>query len=794
MNSRLVFTYFRPARPAQRLDDRKYAAVHAKQTTPTEVVEVADVEALCDWIMSREAGARKGDAGYIVAGKCEGTRMGDCVGPASFALIDYDGAAPDWAALEQYEGFAWSTASHVPGEHEAWRVVIPFTEPVAHGKLECPFEGAHIRNRSQPAFLPTGSDVQWCVLGGTQRLDASELEQTRAKRRAVGGAIVRRALAKPGDFDFDAEPNLSAITACVPPAGQDGERHVLVRALGGWLARRGYTPEAIARAVRNQIPSRDPAERAKQARMAAEQARRGLEAPGWDALERWCSSGWGNASTLPELERATRDPREPEGFAASGECWSTWWARAYGPDGWVTRWASRGRRGPGRPPKALAQANAEARANRRAENAAALAAVAPGLALDTDDDGRPYGTPDNLAQLVNHLLGHALALDVAMGRVFLTEEVRLSSSLGADDVLAAGAWRDEYTVVLQCEMNRGARMRHAYSGDVHNAVSLVAARRPINIHGEWLQGLAERWDGTPRVDEALSTYWKAEDDAVSRATSRIFLLSIAARAFTPGAQVDTVPVLIGTQGCGKSQSLRALMLGAARAELDDLPYEAARRHSASPLQIGHKDAMSNIQGVLVWELAELASMRRADLDATKAFITQCADTFRPSYGRNPVTFKRQTVFVGTVNPDESGHVVVNRDDTGGRRWLPVRVGQVDLAAIERDQEQLLGEAAARVLGGEQHWPTEAEATVLAPAVAEVTEDTTAMHPWASSIATWLKKQKKEFTFADVYLRLGIGEAQQDVKGSRDIGNILRRLRCTSRKSNNIILWSPPRQV
>lgn len=121
-------------------------------------------------------------------------------------------------------------------------------------------------------------------------------------------------------------PDLSAIAKHVPPAGQDGDRHSLVRALGGWLARRGYDPDDIAEAVREQIPASDPAERASQAHSAAERVRQGEDAPGWEALERWSEAYARGASTLRRLERQCRDPNEPKEFQG---VWSVWWSENY---------------------------------------------------------------------------------------------------------------------------------------------------------------------------------------------------------------------------------------------------------------------------------------------------------------------------------------------------------------------------------------------------------------------------------------------------------------------------------
>ncbi len=175
----MKLTYFPPRdpRPDQSLSDQAYAQEHCRQTTPGAVhdLSLAELEAAC---RAAARVGRKGDAGYITACECTTTRKDG--GPAAFALIDQDEGClePAWATLSEYEGFAWTTASHRP-DKPSWRVVIPFVEPIAHGKICCPFRGGFIRNRTQPAFLPTHTEaverVEWRRLGGTKRLDAVAL-------------------------------------------------------------------------------------------------------------------------------------------------------------------------------------------------------------------------------------------------------------------------------------------------------------------------------------------------------------------------------------------------------------------------------------------------------------------------------------------------------------------------------------------------------------------------------------------------------------------------------------------
>lgn len=248
---------------------------------------------------------------------------------------------------------------------------------------------------------------------------------------------------------------------------------------------------------------------------------------------------------------------------------------------------------------------------------------------------------------------------------------------------------------------------------IRDVVAMVAQDKRFDSAQVWLDGL--RWDGRPRIERFLADYFGAELTEYARAVALYVWTAMAGRVLDPGCQADMVPIFVGDQGVGKSTGVAAMVPAPEHfmeVRLDEAEETLARRMRAK----------------LIGEIGELRGMASREIEHIKAFVTRRHEEWVPKYREFAVKFPRRLVFIGTTNADE-----FLGDETGNRRWLPVRVGQVDREAIARDRDQLWAEAAVRWLAEGVVWMGVEEQA--APAH----EEHRIVDAWEETIARWLEE-------------------------------------------------------
>lgn len=283
---------------------------------------------------------------------------------------------------------------------------------------------------------------------------------------------------------------------------------------------------------------------------------------------------------------------------------------------------------------------------------------------------------------------------------------------------------------------------------VRDAVHYLGAKNQMDTAQKWIASL--KWDGVPRVESFMPKYMGTIDATYERSVGKYLWTALAGRIMAPGCQVDMVPIIVGRQGLGKSQGIKAIV--------PDKSFYVEIRLDENDDAIARK-----MRGTLIGEIAELRGLRTTDLDRIKAFVTRTDEKWTPKYLEFATNFSRRLVMIGTTNEDE---FLV---DDENRRWLPVRTVGVNVAAIMRDRDQLWAEAMEIWLAEGIQWE-QAEKLARVAQRDYVVDDN-----WNMAITTWLADNSAApVRINDVLLQaIGLSTTQISRIHELRVGKILR---------------------
>ena len=210
--------------------------------------------------------------------------------------------------------------------------------------------------------------------------------------------------------------------------------------------------------------------------------------------------------------------------------------------------------------------------------------------------------------------------------------------------------------------------------NVNDAATALCIENRFNPILDYLDGL--KWDGVARLGTWLTTYLGAEDTALNHAIGKLTLVAAVRRARQPGCKFDQIPVLEGLEGSNKSTAIAVL---AGEGNFSDQTI----------LTRNDKAQQELLRGVWIYEIADLAGMKRSEVEKVKAFASRSHDRARPAYGRRRVDAPRRGILIGTTNDDQ-----YLKSETGNRRFWPITTGTIDIESLRRNRDQLWAEAAA----------------------------------------------------------------------------------------------------
>ncbi len=258
-------------------------------------------------------------------------------------------------------------------------------------------------------------------------------------------------------------------------------------------------------------------------------------------------------------------------------------------------------------------------------------------------------------------------------------------------------WRDADTAQLKAMID----VRYVPFSSRNHEVSFtkVADDRRFHPVRDYLDSLPD-WDGTKRIDDILIRSLQADDTEYVRTVTRKTFVAAVARIYKPGIKFDSVLVLDGVQGIGKSTLFK------------DLVGDEYYSETLSLTDMNDKSGAEKLQGFWIMEIAELAGMKKADIEKVKAFLSTSDDKYRPSYGKTVESHPRQCIIIASVN-GERGYL---RDITGNRRFWVVKLNQTEQkktwSFTKEERDQIWAEAKHYYENGEKLY---LEGAVLADA-------------------------------------------------------------------------------
>lgn len=323
-----------------------------------------------------------------------------------------------------------------------------------------------------------------------------------------------------------------------------------------------------------------------------------------------------------------------------------------------------------------------------------VSAEAMGLVCE-GKSGRPTSSSGNATLVFRH--------DTQLGGLF-ARNARAESDEYVVQRNAAGLEKHTVLSAAELEGGRGYSWCKQYFEQQHGMYDLELEHYQKALRG-WLSagGVQSEYDplreylesclsksenpggacGREHLETFFVRHGAAADNALTRAITLSLFKSAVKYVYEPGAHIDSMWVLFGAQGVGKSKVLQALC-----------PSEKYAG-SISPAEIsGHggrgdagRKAYRTASRCWFVEIPEIQLYGNSS-EMWKEFISDTRPVVRLSYKQYEQPLLRRGVLVATSNDPE-----ILRDHTGNRRYLPITLNEmIDLQSVARERAGLWAQA------------------------------------------------------------------------------------------------------
>ena len=304
---------------------------------------------------------------------------------------------------------------------------------------------------------------------------------------------------------------------------------------------------------------------------------------------------------------------------------------------------------------------------------------------------------------------------------------------------------------LETERKYGFLPLKEFCNDVMDDISWENRFHPVI---NYLKPL--KWDGVPRIDTWLIQSAKADDTPYVKAVSSIMLMAAVKRITDPGCKYDEMVVLeSGKQGLMKSSALRTLC-----------PKDEWFSDNL-PLNLKAQEVIELTGGKWIIEVSELNKIKTTQMEHVKGLLSRQDDTARLAYRHDAKTQRRQCIFIGTTNS-----YTYLTDQTGNRRFWPIRVQKFDIEWIRLNRDQIWAEAYARAESGESiRLPEELYKPAEKEQENRLVDDT-----WRDVLNLYFEKQYQRVAYDEIWEALGVTQVEkQTPQLSQRIAEVMQSL-------------------
>lgn len=347
--------------------------------------------------------------------------------------------------------------------------------------------------------------------------------------------------------------------------------------------------------------------------------------------------------------------------------------------------------------------------------------------LRCNQRGEPFCTVFNTVTAFRLDLPDTLALNV------WTEDIIFLKPAPWHDEDVIPYWSDGDSAELKFFLGRERRFEPK-TQNIEEALVTVAKQNKFHPIKRELEGYV--WDGVPRIKDWMVKYLGVEDGVYHRNVGLKVLVAAIKRLYEPGCKFDYIMVLEGRQGIGKSRAIQIL---------------AGEYYGDIDINLHNKETIEAMRRFWIIEASEMETHRKQESTAMKAFLSRQIDVFRVPYARRAKQFPRQSIFIGSINPEHCEDIGWLKDTTGNRRYWPVACGAINIEALRAVRNQLWAEALKHYRSGT---PIYFEDTKLEEAAVGEQMKRMGADAWYERIVDWLEngfgKDKKVVTVSHLY--------------------------------------------